>query len=49
MSRVGSGNEIIVKPRSNVYTALAAAGAIAVAVGLAALLIRANSLGISFK
>lgn len=47
MSRLPSSpNTIVVKPTNNVYTALAAAGLLAVVVALVVLFIRANELGI---
>jgi hypothetical protein len=48
MSRAGAGDVIFVKPRANVFTALAAAGTVAVIVGLVALYIQATALGVKF-
>ncbi len=47
MSRLPSSpNTILVKPTNNVYTALAAAGLVAVIVALVVLFLRADALGI---
>jgi hypothetical protein len=48
MSRAGSGDVVFVKPRSSVYTALAAGGTVAVLVGLIVLYMQALSLGVKF-
>jgi hypothetical protein len=48
MSRVGSGDVVFVKPRNSIYTALAAAGTVAVIVGLLALYVRSLALGVKF-
>ena len=48
MSRAGSGDVIFVKPRNSVYTALAAAGTVAVIVGLVALYFQSLALGVKF-
>lgn len=43
MSRTGTGDTIVVKPTNNVYTALAAAAAVAQIVALIFLFMRANA------
>jgi hypothetical protein len=48
MSRAGSGDVVFVRPRNSIYTALAAAGTVAVAVGLIALFVRCTALGVKF-
>lgn len=45
MSRIGSGEQIQVKPTNNVYTALAAAAVIAQAIALLVIFMRANDVG----
>lgn len=44
MSRIGSGDVIVVKPANNVYTALAAAAFVVVTVGLILFYIKAEQI-----
>ena len=44
MSR-GTGEQIVIRPSNNVYTALAAIGVIAQVLGLAAIIIKAGGIG----
>ncbi len=46
MSRLSGADIIEIRPRNNVYTALSAAGTIAVIVGLLALYARISALGV---
>jgi hypothetical protein len=48
MSRASSGDIVFVKPSSNVYTGLAAAGTVALIVGLVVLYLQAAALGVKF-
>ena len=48
MSRGGSGDVVFIKPRNSVYTALAAAGTVAVIVGLIVLYMQSLALGVKF-
>lgn len=48
MSRAASGEPITVKPQSNIYTVLAAAGFVVALLGLAVLLLRGNMIGVTF-
>jgi len=48
MSRAASGEPITVKPQSNIYTVLAAAGFVVALLGLGVLLLRGQALGVSF-
>ena len=45
MSRIATGNQVVVAPTNNVYTALAAAAVIAQILGLIVLFIRAGDIG----
>jgi len=45
MSRIGSGEQIQVKPTNNVYTALAAAAVIAQIIAFVVIMMRANDVG----
>ncbi len=44
MSRV-SGEQIVLRPSNNVYTALAVIGVLAQAIGIAALFLKASGIG----
>jgi hypothetical protein len=48
MSRVASGDTVIVKPSNNVYTVLAILGTIFSALAFFAVYMRANELGVKF-
>lgn len=48
MSRAASGDTVVVKPTNNIYTALVVGATIVVALGLVAIFIRAQAVGISF-
>ena len=48
MSRAGGADVVFVKPRNSIYTALAAAGTVAVIVGLVALYLRSVALNVKF-
>jgi hypothetical protein len=44
MTRAASGDTVTLRPTANIYTALAAAGTVAAAIGLAVLIIRGNTM-----
>ena len=48
MSRAGTGDVVFVKPRNNIFTALAAGGTVALIVGVLALYLRCVALGVKF-
>jgi hypothetical protein len=43
MSRISRGDQIVVKPRNDIYTALAVTGCVVVILGLVALFSQANT------
>jgi hypothetical protein len=44
MTRAASGDTVTLRPTANIYTALAAAGAVAAAIGLAVLIMRGSTM-----
>lgn len=46
MSRMQTSETVAVAPSNNIYTVLAIAGTVAVAIGLIVLILKANALGI---
>lgn len=48
MSRIASGDTVVVKPTNNIYTVLSAIGTIVVLLGLVVLVLRSADLGVKF-